>query len=477
MTPPRSSLTHFTPHGSNALSPSSVGVAGTDHATYSKDNREGMYRRGVVRTLAVSAAIETLEKLAKITRIGQSLALTGATSFAGVSDAGADGSGATRAPLPKQAADATSTSSLPPSTIPQLSDLVKQWPEASCVVYGARAINSYMEGDASPRRLHTEDLDVQVFLGNDASPEQFFEFCRKLAVNMTWQLEGQTQQLRQKWAVQAKKVEKMLKGEGKKNGNGNGKGNGRGGNMGVIAPQNSNLSPSQRRELEIEFEVATDRGQSFGSFPWWRGQTTSFTMQTPSSVTYPGDDLPGPVVYASLPEGNFTQYRSVLQPHDVTHAKWAVLGPVVDFTWLKIAPNLNTVETRPLSALQPRVDRAVSLAEAVFNVPTRSLRWLDRANLLTLRGKSLENEWRRSKDAHRRQYMAELQRRGCLSVAARPEEEEARAYAADWAEFPDGATGSHRAQPPLPLPPKSAAELTKEELIEEVRALRAQLLL
>ena len=55
------------------------------------------------------------------------------------------------------------------------------------------------------------------------------------------------------------------------------------------------------------------------------------------------------------------------------------------------------------------------------------------------------------------------------------EEEEARTYAADWAEFPDGAAGSNRAQPPLPLPPRSAAELTREELIEEVRALRAQL--
>ena len=249
------------------LSPSSMSVTGSDHATHSKDNREGMYRRGVVRMQAVSAAVETLEKFAKLTRVGRSLTKArGASS--GESDAGVSGVGSSPATASKQVDNAN------PSTLPQLSDLVDQWPEAFCVVYGARAINSYMDGGSSPRRLHTEDLDVQVFLGKDATPEQFFEFCRRLAVNMTWLLEGRTQRLRQEWAEQAKKVEQVLKGNGKSKG----KANGGDRSMDIIATQNNDLSPSQRRELEIEYEVATDRGQSCGSFPWWRGQTTSFTM-------------------------------------------------------------------------------------------------------------------------------------------------------------------------------------------------------
>ena len=122
MTPPRSSSgtpissAQSSPQGNGMLSPSSMSVTGSDHATHSKDNREGMYRRGVVRMQAVSAAVETLEKFAKLTRVGRSLTKArGASS--GESDAGVSGVGSSPATASKQVDNAN------PSTLPQLSDL------------------------------------------------------------------------------------------------------------------------------------------------------------------------------------------------------------------------------------------------------------------------------------------------------------------------------------------------------------------
>jgi len=195
-----------------------------------------------------------------------------------------------------------------------------------------------------------------------------------------------------------------------------------------------------KRELEMTRDIAIDRGHTFQSFPWWRGAKTSCSIHPPGGTQYPGDELSPMLVVSALKNDDRRQYRSILQPHDVTHCKWHVLGPVVDFTWLKIRPSSESTRLRRVSVKLPQVDRTSTAptASTAFNatadvvsdtadmtssmhsgsvsflLPMRSLRWLDRANILTLLGGSLENAWRRSKDLHRRQYLSWLQTLGLV---------------------------------------------------------------
>ena len=70
------------------------------------------------------------------------------------------------------------------------------------------------------------------------------------------------------------------------------------------------------------------------------------------------------------------------------YSKWHVLGPVVDFTWLKIRPTNETLRLRRVQVVLPLVEReTTSSRRRELLVSMRSLRWLDRANLLTLLGK------------------------------------------------------------------------------------------
>ena len=408
----------------NSSSPSLSGKLGDNASSAStapfsalsrQDGREGMYRRGVVRTLAVGAAMEVLAETA---------------------DAEAAEEAKKNIKKKKKKKKKKKTAS----------------PLRVCL-YGARAINSYLGTAEQLRRIHTEDLDVQVWIGDRASRADFFHICRRLSVQMTARLEEKTAQMRAEWLEEAGRIAKLLQQQeqqqqqwqqqsasppaGAKPGYDD-------------TDTNPPLTPSQRQELQVALEVAQDRGTSLGEFPWWRGPKTGFTTHDPSSsmttvVRYPGDDLHPDLVMSCLPEGNAAQYRTVLSPHDVTHCKWSVLGPVVDFTWLRICPSEATVETRDVSLVVPTVRRTGSEDSASFvaRLPTRSLRWLDRANLLTLHGSSLENAWRRSKDAHRRQYLAWLQTLGLLAME--PElvsviEKEEKNYTsnprANWAEFP-----------------------------------------
>merc|ERR1711935_1141697 len=112
----------------------------------------------------------------------------------------------------------------------------------------------------------------------------------------------------------------------------------------------------ERRELEMTRDIALDRGQTFRSFPWWRGALTSCSVHPPGGIQYPGDSLPSNVVMSAVKaEGgrSIRQFRSILQPHDVTHCKWHVLGPVVDFTWLKIRPTIETLRLRRVQVVLP----------------------------------------------------------------------------------------------------------------------------
>tara|TARA_B110000091_G_C13686782_1_gene420305 strand:+ start:107 stop:946 length:840 start_codon:yes stop_codon:yes gene_type:complete len=169
-----------------------------------------------------------------------------------------------------------------------------------------------------------------------------------------------------------------------------------------------------RREMEMTRDIAIDRGKTFRSFPWWRGALTSCSIHPPGGTQYPGDLMSGDVVMSAVSTGeDVRQYRSILQPHDVTHCKWHVLGPVVDFTWLKIKPTMQSIRLRSVAVDVPQVDRAQQIQHRVV-LPMRSLRWLDRANLLTLLGASLENAWRRKKDLHRRHYLSWLQTLGLI---------------------------------------------------------------
>ena len=476
-TPPRSESSASDAISQQKNEPSSPPSISSKAMISSKDNREGMYRRGVVRALAVAAALEALVELAEVTKFGKLL-------HAGMRSQVFD--------KPSSNIVSSQDNYSAPDIVLTPADIAKEWPEVSCVVYGARAINSYLGGNDSPHRLHTEDLDVQVYLGSNATPSQFAEFCQKLSMRMTWKLERSTQELRTKWTNQAEKVKRLLKVQEQEPARSGRIAQKKGMSEG-ISKEDPSLTPHEQRNLEIGLEVATDRGESLGFFPWWRGQTTSLSMQLPSSLSYPGDDLPGSLVHDLLPEGDVAQFRSVLQPHDVTHAKWAVLGPVVDFTWLKVAPSTNFVELRPVTVVKPRVDCALDSEIIKFNVPTRSLRWLDRANLLTLMGKSLENEWRRSKDAHRRHYMAWLQSIGCvestdlcdngLGTEGGDLTGHKRSFEADWAELPmmkyaeESAPGSSRSnsikQPTNDQ--RNVDDMTKSELEEEVRTLRLKL--
>ena len=151
---------------------------------------------------------------------------------------------------------------------------------------------------------------------------------------------------------------------------------------------------------------------------------------------------------------------------------------------------------RPITVFKPRVNRDIHPEEAIFNVPTRSLRWLDRANLLTLMGKSLENEWRRSKDAHRRYYMAWLQRIGCIETtcpsATNLESEgttstspsgKRSTFQADWAEFPGTRNDRKIAYEPQHyesnrnsgIGQANVDDMNLSDLKEEVKALRLKL--
>ena len=124
----------------------------------SKDNREGMYRRGVVRALALAAAVETLSELSKVTNFGKSI-------------------GKSR-PSKNSETLSSEVSDQAPDMILHSKDIAQEWPDVSCVVYVEHGLSTATSQKSDePRCLHTEDLDVQVYLGAMQQPLSLLTFA------------------------------------------------------------------------------------------------------------------------------------------------------------------------------------------------------------------------------------------------------------------------------------------------------------
>ena len=425
-----------TSSSATATSPSSSSST-TSSSILSMDNREGMYRRGVVRNLAVLSAIEILSERYqkkqhrnatnnKNTVPNEKTPQTSNTSQNNKSTKTTNTTNTIKTPPTTKDPQTTKTiktsSNVSNSTSGPFSNNASIDNEIFCI-YGARALNTYIN---PKEQLFTEDLDIQVYLGPTATAEDFYTWCRTLCTEMTtrWELHtiNTQNQFKKYGEILAKKLilkSKNPKKEKKQN---------------LKKVKTKTIDPAMdmfaKRELEMTCNIAIDRGSTFSLFPWWRGSKTSCSIHPPGGIKYPGDDLSSTLVLNALsavgesPQ-DIRQYRSLLQPHDVTHCKFHALGPVVDFTWLKIKPDSKYVKARNISIALPKIERgnthnthnthsnekknATNGTTQTYMLPMRSLRWLDRANLLTLLGGSLENEWRRQKDYHRRQYLSWLQ--------------------------------------------------------------------
>ena len=293
------------------------------------DNREGMYRRGVVRSLAVLAATEILAECAqnqrrKKTKKTKKTKKSSATTINGKDDE----------------EDTTTDNATTGDDDSDDNSVI------ACI-YGARAINSYL---SEREQLFTEDVDVQVYMGDGATSDDFYSWCRNTCMEMTKRWEIHTINMQQQWKIHAEQLATRLSVTSSPTististtstttttdtttdttndittTTGITTGTTTTGSATTATTATTTTTPMdmfERRELEMTRDIALDRGQTFRSFPWWRGALTSCSVHPPGGIQYPGDSLPSNVVMSAVKaEGgrSIRQFRSILQPHDVTH--------------------------------------------------------------------------------------------------------------------------------------------------------------
>ena len=295
-------------------------------STLSMDNREGMYRRGVVRSLAVLAATEILAECAHHQRKNKNKkTTTSATTTTTKGDKGDKGD----TTIKGEDDNATTGDDSDDNSV------------IACI-YGARAINSYL---SEREQLFTEDVDVQVYMGDGATADDFYSWCRIKCIEMTKRWEIHTINMQQQWKIQAEQLATRLSVTSTPTTTttstttsttdtttdtttptGTNTTTATGTNTTTTTTANGStpgpMDMFERRELEMTCDIAMDRGQTFRSFPWWRGALTSCSVHPPGGIQYPGDSLPSNVVMSAVKaEGGHSirQFRSILQPHDVTH--------------------------------------------------------------------------------------------------------------------------------------------------------------
>jgi hypothetical protein len=135
-------------------------------------------------------------------------------------------------------------------------------------------------------------------MGEGATPEDFYAWCREKCVEMTERWESHTLSVQQQWKEHAERLAAKLLAVTTASTT-----------TTLTSAAPSATSPSattisdmdmfERRELEMTRDIAVDRGNTFRSFPWWRGALTSCSVHPPGGIQYPGDHLSSALVMSA----------------------------------------------------------------------------------------------------------------------------------------------------------------------------------